>query len=93
MDTLKFVTFIRLDEYGSPGKLSEFMRIYNNLNIVVKSSGGDASSLHGSFMVSIRLWKILPEHSALIQAIRNSFGVSSISMLCFFKNNIKWIMC
>ena len=43
----KKVAFIRVDEYGALARSSEFMRTCHNMNIIVQTTGGDASSLHG----------------------------------------------
>ena len=41
------VAFIRVDEYGALAVSSEFMRTCHNMNIIVHTTGGDASSLNG----------------------------------------------
>ena len=43
----KKVAFIRVDEYVSLARSSEFMRTCHNMNIIVQTTGGDASSLNG----------------------------------------------
>ena len=43
----KKVAFILVDEDGSLAISSEFIKTYHNMNIVVKTTGGDASSLNG----------------------------------------------
>ena len=43
----KEVAFIRLDEYGALARSSEFIRTCPNMNIIVHTTGGDASSLNG----------------------------------------------
>ena len=40
----KKVTFIRVDEYGALARSLEFMRTCHNMNIIVQTTGGDASS-------------------------------------------------
>ena len=35
------VTFVRLDKYGSLARLSEFMKICNNINIIFQTVVGD----------------------------------------------------
>ena len=41
------VAFIRVDEDGALARSSEFMKTCHNMNIVVQTTGGDASSLNG----------------------------------------------
>ena len=41
------VAFIRVDEDGALSISLEFMRICHNMNIIVQTTGGDASSLNG----------------------------------------------
>ena len=41
------VAFIRVDEDGALARSSEFMRTCHNMNIIVQTTGGDASSLNG----------------------------------------------
>ena len=43
----KKVAFIRVDEDGALARSSEFMRTCHNMNIIVQTTGGDASSLNG----------------------------------------------
>ena len=43
----KKVAFIRVDEYGELAISSEFMRPCHNMNIIVHTTGGYASSLNG----------------------------------------------
>ena len=43
----KKVAFIRVDEDGALSRSSEFMRTCHNMNIIVQTSGGDASYLNG----------------------------------------------
>ena len=38
--------FIQVDEYGSSSGSSEFMNTCHNMNIIVKTTGGDSSSLN-----------------------------------------------
>ena len=58
LDILKFLvttlinqdkkySFIRVDEDGALARSSEFMRTCHNMNIIVHSTGGDASSING----------------------------------------------
>ena len=35
-----------MDEYGALARYSEFMKKCNNINIICKTTGGDASSLN-----------------------------------------------
>ena len=39
--------FIRVDEDGALARLSHFMKTCHNMNIIVQTTGGDASSLNG----------------------------------------------
>ena len=39
--------FTQVDEYGEISIFSEFMKAYHDMNIIVKSTGGDQSSLNG----------------------------------------------
>ena len=48
----KKVTFTLVDEDGALARSSEFMKTYNNMNIIVQIIGGDASSLHGKSEIS-----------------------------------------
>ena len=41
------VTFIQVDEYGALERYYEFIKTRNNTNIIVQTTGGDASSLNG----------------------------------------------
>ena len=43
----KKVAFIRVDEDGAPARSSESMKTCHNMNIIVRTTGGDASSLNG----------------------------------------------
>ena len=43
----KKVAFIRVDEDGALSRSSEFMKTCHNMNIIVQTTGGDASSLNG----------------------------------------------
>ena len=43
----KKVAFIRVDEDGALARSSEFMRTCHKMNIIVQTTGGDASSLNG----------------------------------------------
>ena len=43
----KKVAVIRVDEYGALARSSEFMRTRHNMSIIVKTTGGYASSLNG----------------------------------------------
>ena len=43
----KKVAFIAVDEYGALARSFEFMKTCHNMNIIVQTSGGDASSLNG----------------------------------------------
>ena len=43
----KKVAFIRDDEDGEPARSFEFMKTCHNMNIIVQTTGGDASSLNG----------------------------------------------
>ena len=43
----KKVSFIRVDEDGALEKYSEFMKTCHNMNIIVQTTGGYASSLNG----------------------------------------------
>ena len=43
----KKVAFIRVDEDGALPRSSEFMRTCHKMNIIVQTTGGDASSLNG----------------------------------------------
>ena len=43
----KKVTFIRVDEDGALERYSEFMETCHSMNIIVQTTGGDASYLNG----------------------------------------------
>ena len=43
----KKVAFVRVDEDGALAISSSLMRTYHNINIIVQTTGGDASSLNG----------------------------------------------
>ena len=43
----KKVAFIRVDEDGALARSSEFMKTCHKMNIIVQTTGGDASSLNG----------------------------------------------
>ena len=43
----KKVAFIIVDEDGALARSSEFMKTCHNMNIIVQTTGGDASSLNG----------------------------------------------
>ena len=43
----KKFALIRVDEDGALARSSEFMRTCHNMNIIVQTTGGDASSLNG----------------------------------------------
>ena len=47
MNQDKKVAFIRVDEYGSLAIFYEFMKTCHNMNIIVQTTCGDASSLNG----------------------------------------------
>ena len=44
----KKVAFVRVDEDGALARSSEFMRTCYNMNIIVQTTGGDASSRNGN---------------------------------------------
>ena len=43
----KKVALIRVDEDVALARYSEFMKTFHNMNIIVQTTGGDASSLNG----------------------------------------------
>ena len=43
----KKVALIRVDEYGALSRSSELMKTCHSMNIIVQTTGGDASSLNG----------------------------------------------
>ena len=47
MNQDKKIAFIRVDEYGALAISSEFMRTCHNMNIIVRTIGGDSSSING----------------------------------------------
>ena len=57
----KKVAFIRVNEDGALARSSEFMRTCHNMNIIVHTTGGDASSINGKLKVLIRHFLILQE--------------------------------
>ena len=80
LDILKFLVttlrnndrkfaFIRVDEYGSLEKPSELMKTFHNMDIIVQTKGGYASSLNG---------KIEIPHKTLANTTR-SFPLKSIN--------------
>ena len=46
-DKYKKFSFIQLDEYGALARSSGFIRTCHNMNIIVQTTGGDASSING----------------------------------------------
>ena len=53
LEILKFLvtTFIRVDEDGALARSSEFMGTFHNMNIIVKTTGRDASPLNGKIKI------------------------------------------
>ena len=47
----KKVAFIRVDEEGELARYFEFMKIFNDMNIIVQTKGGDAYSLNGKIKI------------------------------------------
>ena len=45
------VAFIQVDEYGSLSRYSEFMKICQNITIIVQTTNGDVSSLNGKIEI------------------------------------------
>ena len=45
------VVFFRVDKYGSLSRSSEFVKTCNNMNIIVKYTGGDSPSLNGKIYI------------------------------------------
>ena len=51
MNQYRKVAFIRVDEDGKLARSSEFMKKCHNMNIIVKNTGGDASSINGKIEI------------------------------------------
>ena len=47
----KKVAFIRVDKHGALARSSEFMKKYHNINIIVQTTGGYASSINGKIEI------------------------------------------
>ena len=59
------IAFIRVDKHGALEISSEFMKTFNNMNIIVQNIGGDASfinvkiNIHNKTLANIKRYPLL----------------------------------
>ena len=82
----KKVAFIRVDEDGALERSSEFMNTYHNMNIILQTTGGDASSLNGKSEIPNKTLANITRY-LLLNSIHNK------EIWCFTYQYAIWISC
>ena len=71
----KKLAFIRVDEDGALARSSEFMKTYHNINIIVHTTGGDASYINVKSGSPNKTLDNIMRVLILNKVTRNNFGV------------------